>query len=133
MLEGAETLREDGVREVVAGVDPVGIHGAEVLHLQLDEGLGEFLGVTKTNGEGVGFILEFAREDVHEKLDDGVERGQDVVEDEEADNDRLLLEESESVVNGGVVDESREESKEPESVELMRLATVEICAQVKLT
>ena len=35
-----ESLRQDRVREVVARVHPVGVHGAEVLDLQLDEGAG---------------------------------------------------------------------------------------------
>ena len=51
--ESAETFGQDGVGEVVAGVDPVGVHGAKVLDLQLDERFGEFRGVAELDGEGV--------------------------------------------------------------------------------
>lgn len=49
----AESLGQDGVREVIAGVQPVGIHGAEVLHLQLDKRSGEFGRVAEFDGKGV--------------------------------------------------------------------------------
>ena len=46
-----ETLREDRVRVVVAGVHPVRIHGAQVLDLELEERFGELLGVPKLLGK----------------------------------------------------------------------------------
>lgn len=41
------------MREVVARVHPVSVHGAEVLNLQLDEGAGKVFGVTKFHGKFV--------------------------------------------------------------------------------
>lgn len=49
--ERLETLGEDRVRVVVASVHPVRVHGAQVLDLQLEQGLGELLGVTEFLGE----------------------------------------------------------------------------------
>lgn len=46
-----ETLGEDGVRVVVARIHPVRIHGAQVLDLELKEGLGELLRVSELLGE----------------------------------------------------------------------------------
>lgn len=59
---------------MVAGIHPVGIHGAQILHLQFDQTASQFLFVSQIEGEFVGFELEFADEDVHEELDDGVGR-----------------------------------------------------------
>lgn len=63
--KGLETLGQMGVGEVVAGVDGVGVHGAEVLDLELEKRAGELLGVAEALGEGVGLELELAGENVH--------------------------------------------------------------------
>ena len=49
----SKSLRQDGVREVVARVHPVSVHGAEVLDLQLDEGAGQVFGIAELYGEFV--------------------------------------------------------------------------------
>lgn len=110
-------LRQDRVRVVVRGVHRVGVHGAQVLDLQADEGAGERLAVAEADGEGVGLELVGAGEDVHEELDDGVERGEEVREEDEADDDGLRGE-GEGVVEGGVVDEDGEEGEDVDEVEL---------------
>lgn len=113
-----ETLGQMGVREVVAGVDGVGVHGAEVLDLELEKRAGELLGVAEALGEGVGLELELAGEDVHAQLEEDVHGGEGVGEEEEADDDWVLGEEAEGGVQGVVVDEDREESEDVENVGL---------------
>ena len=105
------------MRVVVRGVDGVSIHGAQVLSLQTDERAGEGLAMAEGQGEGVSLELVFAREDVHEELNDGIERGQEVREEDETDDDGLLCE-SERVVKGSVVDEDGKESEDVDEVEL---------------
>ena len=39
------------MREVIARVHPISVHGAEVLDLQLDEGAGKVFGVTELDGK----------------------------------------------------------------------------------
>lgn len=51
--DGLQALGEDRVRVVEAGVHPVGVHGGEVLDLQLDEGAAQLLGVAVVLGEGI--------------------------------------------------------------------------------
>lgn len=116
--EGIKALRKVGVREVVAGVHPVGIHGAEVLDLELEEGAGELLGVSELLGEGVGLELELAGDDVHAELDKEVSRREGIREEDEADDDGVLLEEAKGRVQGVVVDEDREESEDVEQMAL---------------
>ena len=48
-----ESLRQDRVRVVVAGVHPVGVHGAQVLDLQFEQRRGELLGVAQLHREGI--------------------------------------------------------------------------------
>lgn len=55
-----QSLGQDRVAVVVGGVHPVGIHGGEVLDLELDEGRGKFGGVAELVGEGVYVGLAFA-------------------------------------------------------------------------
>ena len=59
-LQRLKPLRKDRVGEVVAREDPVGIHGAEVLDLELDQGLRELGAVAEAAGEGVRLELEAA-------------------------------------------------------------------------
>lgn len=113
-----ETLRQMGVREVVGGVDRVGVHGAEVLDLELEKGAGELLGVAETLGESVGLELELAGQDVHAELEEHVHGGEGVGEEEEADDDGVFGEEAEGRVEGVVVDEDGEESEDVENVGL---------------
>ena len=49
----SKSLWQDGVREVVARVHPVRVHGAEVLDLQLDEGAGQVFRIAEFHGEFV--------------------------------------------------------------------------------
>lgn len=51
--EGVKPLRKNGVREVVTRKHPVGIHGAEILDLELDKRFGKGGLVTKVFGKFV--------------------------------------------------------------------------------
>ena len=93
--KSVESLRQMRVREVVAGVHPVGIHGAEVLNLKLEERAGELLGVTKLLSESVGLELELAANNVHKEVDDEIHGRESIREEDESDNDGVLLEETE--------------------------------------
>ena len=79
--------------------------------------------MSEGQGEGVSLKLVFAGEDIHEELDNGVERGEEVGEEDEAD-DNGLLGEGEGVIQGGVVDEDREESEDVDEVELETVLAV---------
>lgn len=103
---------------VVAGVHPVGVHGAEVLLVQLDEGAGEVGAVAEALGKVVGLKLELAGEDVEEQLEDGVHGGQGVGEEDEANDNGVLGVEAKGRVQGGVVDEDGEEAEDVEQVDL---------------
>lgn len=59
----SETLGEDGVRVVVASVNGIGVHSAQVLDLELQERGGELVGVTKFLGKFICGILL-----VHERM-----------------------------------------------------------------
>jgi len=103
---------------VIRGIHPVGVHGAQVLDLELDERSRKVGLVSQTVGEGVGLELVAAAEDVHEQLDDGFGGGQDVRKEEEADDDGALEGEAEGGVEGGVVDEDGEEREDVDEVDL---------------
>jgi hypothetical protein len=49
--KGSETLGQDWVRVVVAGVHPVSVHGAQVLDLKLEEGGSKLIGESETLGK----------------------------------------------------------------------------------
>lgn len=51
--QGSQTLRENGVGVVVASIHPIGIHGAQILDLELEEGLRKELGLSKVGCKGV--------------------------------------------------------------------------------
>jgi hypothetical protein len=106
--ESLEALSEMGVGEVEAGIHPVGVHGAKVLNLELEERAGELLRIAQTLGEVIGLELKLASNHVHEELDDDIGGGEGVREEDEADDDGVLLEEAKGVVQRGVVDEDRE-------------------------
>jgi hypothetical protein len=112
--KSVESLRQMRVRKVVAGVHPVGIHGAEVLNLELEERAGELLGVTKLLGKCIGLELELAADNVHKEVDDEIHGSESIREEDKADNDGVLLEETERRVQRVVVDEDREEEEDVE-------------------
>lgn len=116
--KGLEALRKMGVREVVAGVHPIGVHGAKVLNLELEERAGKLLGVTKLLSESIGLELKLAADDVHKQVDDKVHRSKGIREEDEANDNGVLLEEAERGVQRVVVDEDREEEEDVESVSL---------------
>lgn len=90
-VQGLEALREMRVREVVARVHPVSIHGAEILNVQLDERSGQLSAHTQVVGELVSLELEGAGDDVQEELDDSVHWREGIGEEEEADDDGVLV------------------------------------------
>lgn len=117
-VQRLQTLRQNRVREVVAGKHPVRVHGAQVLDLQLDQGAGEFGTVAERAGEGIGLELEAAAQNVHQELDDVIHRAQDVREEQEPNDDGVLVGEAEVGVERVVVDEDREEGEHVEEVGL---------------
>ncbi len=106
------------MREVIAGEHPVGIHGAEVLNLELDQGAGQLRLVSEVLREGISLELKTAAQDVHEQLDESVHGAQHIREQEEADDDGLLGQEAKVCVQRVVVDEDREQSEYVEEVDL---------------
>lgn len=118
-VQGLEALRQMRVREVVARIHPVGVHGAEILHVQLDERRGQLGAHAQAIGKGVGLELERAGDDVQEELDDRVHGRQGVGEEEEADDDGALIVEAKRGVQGAVVDEDGEEAEDVKEVGLM--------------
>lgn len=104
--------------EVVCSVHPVRIHGAQVLDLELDEGLCELGAVAELLRELVGLELVAPREDVHQQLDHGVHGRQGVGEEDEADDDGHFGVEAEGAVEGLVVDEDGKEGEDVEEVDL---------------
>jgi hypothetical protein len=59
-IEGLQSLRKNGMREVIAG-----IHGTQILDLELDEGGGQFGLVAEATGETVGLKFKATAQDVH--------------------------------------------------------------------
>lgn len=116
--KGLEALRQMGVREVVAGVHPIGVHGAKVLDLELEKRASKLLGITKLLSEGIGLELELAADDMHKQVDDEIHRSKSIREEDETNDDRVLLEETERGVQRVVVDENREEEEDVESMGL---------------
>ena len=103
---------------MIARIQPVGIHSAQVLHLQFDQRLGELSRVAEFLRKGIGLELELAAQDVHEQLEDGVHGAHGVGEEDEADHDGLLAVEAEGLVQRLVVDEDGEEGEDVEHVRL---------------
>lgn len=128
-----EALRKVRVGEVVAGIHPVGVHGAEVLNLELEQGAGEFLGVAELLGKGIGLELKLAADNVHEQVDDQVHGGKGVREEDEADDDGVLGEEAKVRVQRAVVDEDREQQEDVERVSLTVLVLIQIDEDVLFT
>lgn len=105
---------------MVRGVHPVGVHGAQVLDLQLDERLCEFGAVAEFLRELVGLELVAPGEDVHQQLDHGVHGREGIGEEDEADDYGHLGVEAEGFVEGLVVDEDGEEGEDVEEVDLRK-------------
>ena len=122
--QSAQPLRQDGVGEVIARIHPVGVHGAEVLDLQLDQGTSELRRVTQLLCELISLELISSAEDVHEKLDDGVHRRKSVREEDESDYDGEFLVEPEGFVERTVVYEDGEQGKYIEEVRLSNVNLV---------
>lgn len=106
------------VGEVIARVHPVSVHGAEVLHVQLDKRCGQLGTHTQAVGESISLELERAGDDVQEELDDSVHWRESVREEEEADDDGVLVVEAKRGIEGAVVDEDGEEAEDVEEVGL---------------
>lgn len=103
---------------MVAGVQPVCIHGAQILDLELDEGLGELGLEAEGHSERVGFEFVVPREDIHEEFHDGVHWRKGVGEEDEANNDGPDVVEAERVVKRCIVDEDAEKGEDVECMEL---------------
>ena len=103
---------------VVRRVQGVGIHGAQVLHLQLDETLCQLVLVSQADGKRIRLVLKLARHDVDEELQDSVDGRQDSVKQDETNEGRHGVDKAERLVQRLVVDENREHGKEPENIRL---------------
>lgn len=122
---------------VVAGINWIGVHSAQILDLKLQERGSELVGVTKFLGkficetllvqlsvyvidrtEHTGLKFELPAKDVHEKLHNSIHRSQGVGEEQETNHDRLFLDKSEGLVQRLVVNKDREESEDVEHVGL---------------
>ena len=125
--QSTKSLAQDRVAEVVRSVHPVGVHGAQVLDLQLDERLSQLTAVSEFLRELVGLELVAPGEDVHQQLDHGVHGGEGVGEEDEADDDGHFGVEAEGAVEGLVVDEDGEEGEDVEEVDL-RGRIVNMCS-----
>ena len=111
------------VRKVVTCVHPVGIHGAEILSMQLDKRAGQLGTEPETLGEIVGLELELARQDVKKQLDDSIHGGQSVRKQDEANDDGVLSVEAECIIERSVIDENGEQG---EDIEEMSLSVVSV-------
>lgn len=89
---------------MVACIHPIGIHGAEILDLKLDQGTSELCGVSEVLSELVGLELIAAAEDVHQQLDHGIHWRQGIREEDKPNDDGELLVETERLVERLVVD-----------------------------
>jgi len=79
------------------------------------------------------FKLKLAAQDVHQKLHNSIHGGKGIREQEEANHDRLLLNETERLVHRLVVDEDGEEGKDVEHVELRNTEELGGVAQAPVT
>ena len=104
--------------KVVRGKGPVGIHGAKVLDLELDQRAGQLRAVTKLLRKGIGLELVTTAENVHQKLDDSIHGTEDVREEQETNDDGMLLMEAKVGIQRAVVDKDREEGEDVEEVDL---------------
>ena len=114
----SQPLRQNRMAIMITRIHPVRVHGTQILHLQLNQTFRQFLLKPQVEGEAVRFELEFAGQDVHEELDDGVHGREGVGEENEADDDGALGVEAERGVERAVVDEDGEEGEDVEHVEL---------------
>ncbi len=96
------------MREVVACIHPICIHGAQILNLQLDQGSRQLCLVSQTFCKAISLELVSSAKDIHQELDDGIHRRQSVRKQDKADYDRELLVEAERLVERFVVDKHRE-------------------------
>ena len=62
--------------------------------------------------------FEFSAQNVHQQLHHGVHGSEGVGEEDEANNDGILFVEAEGLIEGTIVDEDGEESKDVKCVEL---------------
>lgn len=112
------------MREVVAGKHPVGIHGAEVLDLQLDQRLGQIRAVAQLARKSIGLELVATAENVHAQLDEDIHGRENIREQDETHNDGAHGLEAKVGVQRLVVDEDGEEREDVEEVELRWSAKV---------
>ena len=88
------------------------------MDLKLDEGFGELSFEAEGHSEGVCFELVVSGEDVHKEFHHRVHWGEGVGEEDEADDDRANIVETEGGIQRGVVDKDAEEREDIEGVEL---------------
>lgn len=107
-----------GVSVVVSSIDGISIARAEVLDVSFEEGAGHLVAVAKLAGKLIGLELVGADDPVHAELDEHIQGGEGVVEEEETDDDGTLGVEAEGGEQRGIVNEQGEERKNVEHVSL---------------
>ena len=116
--QSSKSLTEDWVAEVVGRVHPVGVHGGQVLDLELDQRSCELGRVAKILGKSIGLELVLAGENVHHELDQGIHWCQSVGKQNESDDDWADTVKAKGLVKGTVVDEDGEQAEDVEEVSL---------------
>lgn len=106
------------MREVVASKHPIGLHGAEVLDLKLDQRAGKLGVISKVVRKSISLELVLPAQNVHQQLDDGVHGTENIREEEESNDDGMGLGETEVGIERLVVDEQGEEREDVEEVNL---------------
>ena len=76
---------------MIAGKGPVSIHSAKVLNLELNQRPSEIGAVAQSVGKGISLELEAAAQNVHQQLDDCVQRAEDIGKQKEPDDNGVLV------------------------------------------
>lgn len=103
---------------MVGGVHPVGVHGAQVLLVELDESSGELRLEVETESKLVSLKLKLARQHVEGELKDSVHGRERVGEEDEANDNGVDGVEAKRRVQRTVVDEDGEEAENIQQVHL---------------
>jgi hypothetical protein len=113
-----QPLRQNRMTVMITSIHPIGIHGAQILHLQFNQTPCQLPLIPQPARKLISFEFKLAGEDVHAEFDDTVEGGEGVGEEDEADDYGLGAVEVETGVEGCVGDEGAEEEEDVQHVEL---------------
>ncbi|KAH3670907.1 hypothetical protein OGAPHI_000618 [Ogataea philodendri] len=119
LVNVVESFDQVRVAVGIGRVEPVDVQRAEVPLVQLNQSGLEFLGVAKLCSKLVGLVLVFSGKQIHGKLKNSVNRLKNVTKQQETNNNRLFLKESETLVQRLVVDESCKHGEDSKDVDLV--------------